>query len=259
MYSDMIVHEIHNLNNTHVVDLLTTGLSKVTDPDIIINYHPDHSHEPGNLFYILGNGRYEQGRGKYYVLEKDGDYVCSAGWNEYEVDPAIAFALTRMYTSEQYRGQFLIAQNILTRTLVETERYPNVWLTVNEYNKSLYEWFVRVARYKKTNLVNQWPEVYRQFKPVGQRVIYNTTQYVVELKRTKMTDQEKLDFIKTAITNLFKKQPKSEVTPEKSLLDLGLDSLDIVELQMHYEEATGEETATDSRVVTVADLMSLMK
>jgi acyl carrier protein len=74
-----------------------------------------------------------------------------------------------------------------------------------------------------------------------------------------MTDSEKLEFIRNAITQLFKKQPKSEITPEKSLIDLGLDSLDIVELQMHYEEVTGEETATDSRVVTVADLMSLMK
>ena len=259
MHSEMIVHEIHNLDNAHVVNLLTTGLSSVEDRDIITNYHPDHYNEPGNLFYILNAGRYAQGRGKYYVLEKDGAYVCSAGWNEYESDPTIAFALTRMYTSKEYRGQFLIAQHILTKTLLETERYPNVWLTVNEHNKSLYEWFVRVGRYRKTNLANQWPEVYRQFKPVGRRVIYNTTQYVVELKRTKMTDQEKLDFIKTAITNLFKKQPKSEVTPEKSLIDLGLDSLDIVELQMHYEEETGEETATDSRVVTVADLMSLMK
>jgi acyl carrier protein len=259
MHSEMIVHEIHNLDNAHVVNLLTAGLSGITDTDIIKNYHPDYAKEPGNLFYILNAGRYEQGQGKYYVLESQGEYVCSAGWNEYENDSSIAFALTRMYTSEQYRGQFLIAQNILTKTLVETESYPNIWLTVNEHNKSLYDWFVRVSKHRKTNLAIQWPEVYRQFKPLGRRVIYNTTQYVVELKRTKMTDQEKLDFIKTAITNLFKKQPKSEVTPDKSLIDLGLDSLDIVELQMHYEEATGEETATDSRVVTVADLMSLMK
>ena len=101
--------------------------------------------------------------------------------------------------SKLNRNGILQRLEIIEETLVETEKYPNVWLTVNEHNKSLYEWFVRVSRYKKTNLVNQWPEVYRQFKPLGQRVIYNTTQYVVELKRTKMTDQEKLDFIKTRI------------------------------------------------------------
>jgi acyl carrier protein len=73
-----------------------------------------------------------------------------------------------------------------------------------------------------------------------------------------MTDQEKLDFLKKAITELFRKEPKVEVAPGTVLLDLGLDSLDIVELQMHYEETYNVETSTDSRVVTVQDLMNLM-
>lgn len=73
-----------------------------------------------------------------------------------------------------------------------------------------------------------------------------------------MTDQEKLDFLTKAVTELFRKDLKTELTPETVLLDIGLDSLDIVELQMYYEEQYNVETSTDSRVVKVQDLMKLM-
>lgn len=74
-----------------------------------------------------------------------------------------------------------------------------------------------------------------------------------------MTEQEKLEFLETAITTLFKRKTRQTLTKDSNLLDLGLDSLDIVELQMYYEEQTNTETSTDSRVVTVSDLMALMK
>ena len=49
------------------------------------------------------------------------------------------------------------------------------------------------------------------------------------------------------------------LAPSSNLLELGLDSLDIVELQMYYEEQYNVETSTDSTVSTVQDLMNLMK
>jgi acyl carrier protein len=255
----MFVHEIHDLTNEKVLALLKAGLSKISDQNIIKNYHPDFSDLPGNLFYILKEGRYAQGKGTYYVIEDNDEYVGSAGWNEYDDDVNIAFALTRMYTNPDHRGQYLIAENILSKTLEETKSYNKVWLTINEHNKILYTWFVRASQGKSTGLFNNWPEVYKKFKPLGQRHIYNTTQYVVELTRNQMTDQEKLDFIKQAIKTLFNKQTRDEIKPEDVLLELGLDSLDIVELQMHYEDKTGVMTETDSRVVTVADMMALMQ
>ena len=74
-----------------------------------------------------------------------------------------------------------------------------------------------------------------------------------------MTDQEKLTFLENAIKTLFKSKTLVALTPDTNLLDLGLDSLDIVELQMYYEEQTNIETSTGSRIVTIKDLMALMK
>jgi acyl carrier protein len=74
-----------------------------------------------------------------------------------------------------------------------------------------------------------------------------------------MTDQEKLDFLAKAITEVFSKTLTEPLTPSMVLLDLGLDSLDIVELQMYYEEQYNVETSTDSRVTTIQDLMNLMQ
>ena len=94
----MIIHEIHDLSDTYVTSLLENGLSKITDNQYITNYHPEYSHNAGNLFYILEHGRYV--KGKYYVLEEDGKFICSGGWNEYE--PDIALMLTRLYITQLY-------------------------------------------------------------------------------------------------------------------------------------------------------------
>lgn len=255
----MIVHEIHDLSNTQVVNMMAHGLRKITDSDILINYHPDYHDQPGNLFNIIKHGRYRKGFGKYYIIEEDNKYVCSAGWNEYESDPSIAFALTRMYIDPAYRGQYLVAQHILSKSLNETKQYAKIWLTVNKYNKRLYDWFVRADQNKRTALFNDWPDVYRNFKPIGEQTIYNTTQYVVEFIRKNMTDQEKLDFLTSAISTLFKKPLTAPLAASNNLLEIGLDSLDIVELQMYYEEQYNVETSTDSRVSTVQDLMNLMQ
>jgi acyl carrier protein len=40
---------------------------------------------------------------------------------------------------------------------------------------------------------------------------------------------------------------------------MGLDSLNVVELQMYYEEHTGKEIPDDVLISTVADLMKVMK
>jgi len=72
-----------------------------------------------------------------------------------------------------------------------------------------------------------------------------------------MTEQEKIDFIQNAIFHLFNK--KITITPSDVLLEIGLDSLDIVELQMYYEEQTKHEIQDDMQIHTVAELLALMK
>jgi acyl carrier protein len=72
-----------------------------------------------------------------------------------------------------------------------------------------------------------------------------------------MTEQQKIDFIQNAIFHLFKK--KITLSPSDVLLDIGLDSLDIVELQMYYEDETKHEIEDEVQIHTVAELIALMK
>lgn len=72
-----------------------------------------------------------------------------------------------------------------------------------------------------------------------------------------MTEQQKIDFIQNAIFHLFNK--KVTISPSDVLLEIGLDSLDIVELQMYYEEQTNHEIEDEVQIHTVAELLALMK
>lgn len=262
---NFFIHEIHDLTDTYVTTLLTSGLSDIKESHLLKNYHPDYMNDSsGNLFFIIKNGRYKKGKGKYYVVEHLGKYVCSAGWNEYEDDETIAFALSRMYVAPEYRGKYFVAKYILPRTLKETRKYQNVWLTVNEHNKVMYSWFERAVTNKATALFNDWPEMYRQFQPKGKFTIYNTVQYVMELRRKNMTKEENIKLLIEGIRSITKMSDETSIdittiNEETLLADLNLDSLDVVELQMYYEEKTGL-TVTDPKkqLVTLSDLLELL-
>lgn len=71
-----------------------------------------------------------------------------------------------------------------------------------------------------------------------------------------MTDLEKIEFIESAIFELFGRN--ITVEPDDNLLELSLDSLDIVELQMYYEDAAKIEIPHDATCTTVKELMDLM-
>jgi acyl carrier protein len=72
-----------------------------------------------------------------------------------------------------------------------------------------------------------------------------------------MTESEKLAFLENSIEKLFNQ--KLALSLDDDLNDLGLDSLDIIELQLHYEEST-DHTIPDNvpPVKTVQDLINLM-
>jgi acyl carrier protein len=74
-----------------------------------------------------------------------------------------------------------------------------------------------------------------------------------------MTDQEKIDFLKRSIEKLFKKEAP-DLTRDMPLPDLGLDSLDIVELQMEFEKEYNVEIPDpEDVIVTVGDLIDHLK
>ncbi len=176
----MKIHVIHDLSNPHVINILKKEFNTITDTNIISNYHPDYSDTTGNLFYLLQSGRYTESKGKYWVMEENGEYLGSAGWNEYELDPDVALVLTRTYVSKKFRGQYLLATHLLLMMLQEASNYQKTWLTVNEHNDVLYQWFLRSAENKRPALFNNWPQIYKKFYPLGKKDIYYTQQYVME-------------------------------------------------------------------------------
>ena len=74
-----------------------------------------------------------------------------------------------------------------------------------------------------------------------------------------MTQQEKIYFLKELIIELKGSKNYFEITKDTELYTVGLDSLDIVELQMMYEDKT-KSIAKDptTPINTVKDLIELM-
>lgn len=71
------------------------------------------------------------------------------------------------------------------------------------------------------------------------------------------TESEKLDFINTSLSKLFDKNFK--VSIDDNLYNIGLDSLDIIELQVEYEETFNVEFPDALKSpTTVRDLINLM-
>ena len=179
----MLLHELHDSSNDFVMNLLEVSLSKITDNDIIKNYHPDYKNDPANIFYILNDvhGRYN--RGCYYVLEDNGEYVCSAGYNEYDLDQTIALALTRAYIDPKYRAKYYMGEYILPKIIDSTELYKHLYITADSHNSAIYQWFDRADKGKRPTMFNNWPDIYRKFKPIGKKTIYYTEQFVMEYQR----------------------------------------------------------------------------
>lgn len=175
----MIIHQIHDLSDSRKVKLLEQGLSQVTESELIKNYHPDYRSENSNLFYILKHGRYNIGN--YYIIEEDGHYVGSSGWNWYHDD--IALVLTRTYILSEYRQRNLIANNIMPLIMEDSKSYYKLWITCNKYNKSIFNAFIRIQQGKSTGLKNSWDKIYRNFIPIGIRTVNYTDQFVAEYKR----------------------------------------------------------------------------
>lgn len=175
----MQIHTIQDLSNNYVIDLLKTNLSKVVDPNIISNYHPDYKHIPGNLFYVLAEGRYKTGN--YFVLEEGGEYLGSAGWNEYN---DVALIMTRLYIPLEYRGNRHISKYITQPIMFkETAAYNKLWITCNEHNKAIYNMIERMHHGNSSGIGVTWKEVYSHFLPIGQHVVNNTLQYVAEFNK----------------------------------------------------------------------------
>jgi len=73
-----------------------------------------------------------------------------------------------------------------------------------------------------------------------------------------MNIEDKLNWLKVTLKTEFKVE-LATVTPDILIDDLDIDSLDLVELQMKYEDDHGVEVPTvDYELVTVNDLLKLL-
>ena len=72
-----------------------------------------------------------------------------------------------------------------------------------------------------------------------------------------MTNEEKIKFIESAISKLSRKEVK--VKPTDILADMNIDSMDIIEMQMWYDDEFNTVSAEPTGpIITVLDLMNIM-
>ena len=176
------IYEINDLSNQKVIEILKSGITA----DMFDNNHQAENYlysqrdKSSNLFYILDHGRYQIG--KYFVItDQQDNFIASAGWNYYSNDTALV--LTRMIVHPRYRTQFIIGSEILPKIIEQTSSYNKVWITANDYNKSIYHWFERASQNKSTALHKDWPAIYKRFKPIGQHLVNHTLQWVAQLEK----------------------------------------------------------------------------
>lgn len=173
--------QIKDLSDRSLTDILANSITAdmFDRPELEENYLYKYRNNPSNLFCILEKGRYINGS-YFIVLDKNNRYLASAGWNPY--NNSTALLLTRMLVVPELRGSYILARTVLQKMIDQSSNFENRWISFNEYNLTLYRWFDRVANGKRGALFNDWPKIYSRFRPIGQREINHTLQWVVELQ-----------------------------------------------------------------------------
>jgi len=170
----MKLYSLTDSRDATIIKLLQTSITAdmFDKEELLPNYLYEHKDNPANLFNNIASGRYAHGR--YYVLTDDNNkFIASAGWHPYTSDTALA--LTRMLVAPEYRASYVVGREILPSIMKETRFFNKVWITCNEYNRAIYDWF-RTGK----SISGNWPNVYKSFKPIGQHVVNHTLQYVAE-------------------------------------------------------------------------------
>lgn len=170
----MQTHEFNNCEKIKFIEILKNHFSTITDENFIKNYHPDFSKSTENIFFLLSNGAFSANNGNYFLVTNNNEYVCSAGWLKYSHLENTALLLNRAYVNSKYRGKFYLAEYILPNCINQTENYTHRFITINQYNISLLNGFLRAG------ISNNWPNIYRKFNYIGVKNINYTNQHVLE-------------------------------------------------------------------------------
>ena len=168
----MQIHEFNSFEKTKFIEILKIHFSTITDENHIKNYHPDFSTSTENIFFLLSNNVYSTNYGNYFLVTNNNEYICSGGWLKYSLLENTALLLNRAYVNSKYRGKFYLAEYILPKCIKQTEKYAQRFITINQYNISLMNGFLRAG------ISDNWPKIYRKFNYIGIQNINHTDQHV---------------------------------------------------------------------------------
>jgi hypothetical protein len=178
----MNIYEINDLSNTKVIEILKNGITKsmFKKQELLENYLYEYKDNPANLFYRLENGQFKNG--SYFVItDEEDNFIAGSGWYKYNDNTALV--LVRMLVRPDYRTTYIVGHKLLPLMLDKAARYNNVWITCNDYNKAIYDWFDRSSKGKSPALYNNWPDLYKKFKPIGKQLVNGMQQYVAALEK----------------------------------------------------------------------------
>jgi hypothetical protein len=81
------------------------------------------------------------------------------------------------------RRKYHMATYLLPKMIRESYMFSKLWITCNDYNIVIYHALTRLSEGKSAGLFSSWPPIYKNFKPLGVRLVNTVPQYVAEYSR----------------------------------------------------------------------------
>lgn len=117
---------------------------------------------------------------RFYILTDNDKFVGCVGWNPHDTLNSTALILT-VHIIPSYRSRQLFASLCVEPMLVDIHAVgtcDRVWITCNGYNHGIYRYLEKFQT--DPSSVTLWHPIFRKFVPIGEHVVYSTTQYVAE-------------------------------------------------------------------------------
>jgi GNAT superfamily N-acetyltransferase len=139
------------------------------------NYSLDWKCRPASLLNQLFAGKYHRPNDYIFLIENE-ELIAGAGFYRYTED--VALCMTRLFVLPEYKHQGRAAQLLAYQLdLMRSLGCKKAWITFNDYNKPLYDAFVQD---RDGFRMKMFPDLWREFTPIGKRVINNVEQYCCE-------------------------------------------------------------------------------
>jgi len=185
----MKIEFINSYNEKEKIKKFIDSFQEIDSAFLPKNFSTDKSNK-GNIVNILNdeNGRfYQKNAGFVIVYTELNKFVACGGYFPFILDKKIgSILLSRFFIRKEWRANKInITDDYFVSTILEKKPILGnwLWMTFNKDREILYNAFLRQDQ-KKSPILNSsiWPSFFTKFYCIGQREIFNTTQYVVESK-----------------------------------------------------------------------------